>query len=109
MSIEARQDGNIAVVALSGRLDGVTSPQYGAKLRELLESGASCVVVDLAELTYISSAGVGEFVQSAKLLKQAGGRFSLANVPARVRSVFDMCGLGAVFEIYSSVADALAA
>jgi len=109
MAIETRQDGNAAVVVLSGRLDGVTSPQYGAKLRELLEGGAARVVLDLAELTYISSAGVGEFVHSARLLKEAGGRFCLANVQTRVRSVFDMCGLGGVFEIYSSVADALAA
>ena len=57
------------------------------------------MVLDLAELTYISSAGVGEFVHSARLLKETGGRFCLANVPARVRSVFDMCGLGGASDL----------
>ena len=108
MPIQIRKDGATAVVSLSGKLDGVTGPEYQKTMRELIETGSSRVVVDLGELNYISSAGLGELITTAKLLKQKDGQFCVANVHGAVLSVFEICRMGSLLKIYDSVADALA-
>lgn len=109
MAIETKQEGNTAVVTLSGRLDAVTSPEYRTKLQELIDGGATRVVVDFSGLGYMSSAGIGELLVSSNLLKAKQGKMCLANVPKKVVSVFEMCGIKALLEMRPSVEEAVAA
>src|SRR5262245_40052508 len=109
MAIETQRSGNSVIVSLSGRLDGVTSPDYGKTARELLDGGATRIVVDCDKLDYISSVGLGELILTAKLLKERNGQFSVANVRGNVLSVFEMCGIGSMVAIHPTVAAALAA
>ena len=109
MAIKSKQDGNTAVVSVSGRLDAVTAPQYRVAIRELVDGGTTRAVIDFGELHYISSAGLAELLVSANLLKEKEGQFSVANVSPSVLSVFSMCGIEKVVTIHKSVADALAA
>src|SRR3954462_6975299 len=103
------QNGNTTVVSVSGRLDAVTTPQYEKAVRELINRGTANVVVDFAELEYISSAGLGGLILTSKLLKEKNGRLGVANAGGNVLSVFEMCGIRNLLHIYNSVADALAA
>jgi hypothetical protein len=56
MDLEIRTEENAVVVTISGRLDAVTAPDYERRIRELIESGNTCFVVDFEQLEYISSA-----------------------------------------------------
>jgi stage II sporulation protein AA (anti-sigma F factor antagonist) len=109
MAIQTKQEGNTAVVTLSGRLDAVTSPEYRTKLQELIDGGATRVVVDFSALTYMSSAGVGELLVSSNLVRSKQGKMCLANVPKNVVSVFEMCGIKALLDMRPSVEEAVAA
>jgi anti-anti-sigma factor len=109
MEIQIAQHGNAAVVAVIGRLDSVTAAEFHRKMRGLVDSGTARIVVDFGELTYISSAGLGELVRTAKLLQEKDGRFCLANVDAKVLSLIDICGIGSLLQVHSSVPQALAA
>ena len=109
MAIQVKKDGNSAVVSVSGRLDAVTGPEYERTVRELIEGGTNRLVADFDELSYISSAGLGELILTSKLLKEKNGRFCVANVHGNVQSVFEMCGIGKLLQVHQSVADALAA
>ena len=109
MTIQARPEGNAIVVALGGRLDGVTCTEYDSAMRKLIDGGATRLVVDFAQLDYISSAGLGELILTAKLLKEKEGHFCVANVHGNVLSVFEMCGIRNLLQVHGSVADALAA
>lgn len=97
------------MVAVSGRLDAVTAPEFANMIRELIESGTPRVVADLLDLSYISSAGVGQILSTAHIMKKKDGQFGLANVGENVRSVFEMCGIVNLLNIHGSVPDALAA
>ena len=108
MAIQTIRDGSTAVVAVNGRLDAVTAPEYEQTVRKLIENGATRVVVDFDKLDYISSAGLGELILTSKLLQEKNGRLCVANARGNVRSVFDMCGIGKVIGIHGSVAEALA-
>ena len=108
MDLQTKVEGNAIVVSISGRLDAVTAPDYEKSIRELIDGGNICIVVDFEQLDYISSAGLRGLLLMAKLLNAKGGRACLANVKGNVRSVFDMCGFNTLFKMENSVAEALA-
>ncbi|MEE9429916.1 MAG: STAS domain-containing protein [Melioribacteraceae bacterium] len=68
-------------------------------LQEGLDSIKSNCTVDLSELTYISSAGLGEFVKSFTRLEKSGNSIKLVNMNNHIKEVFKYCGLDKVFII----------
>lgn len=109
MDLQTRTENNATIIAISGRLDAVTAPEYEKRIREMIDSGTISFVVDFEQVDYISSAGLRALLLMTKLLNAKDGRVCLANVKGNVRSVFDMCGFCAVFKMENSVAEALAA
>jgi stage II sporulation protein AA (anti-sigma F factor antagonist) len=104
MDVDTRREGNVTVVSLAGKLDAVTSPAFEQQMRGTIEGGNHAIVVDLAQLDYISSAGLRALLVLAKQVKARGGKACLANVSGNVRSVFDMSGFATIFEVVESVA-----
>ncbi len=109
MEFQSRKEGGAVVVALGGRLDAVTAPEYERQVHELVDAGESRIVIDLAELSYISSVGLRGLLLTSRLLKEKSGQLRFANVTGNVRSVFNMSGFATMFPIDESVAAALAA
>lgn len=108
MDLQTRLENNALIVALSGRLDTVTAPEYEKRIREIIAEGNSAFVVDFEQLDYISSAGLRVLLLTAKLLKEKNGKVCFANVNGNVRSVFEMSGFSGLFQMADSLADALA-
>lgn len=109
MEIRIRKEANASVITITQRLDAVTAPEYGKKVSELIEGGDIRLVIDFAELDYISSAGLRELLVTAKLLKAKGGQVRCANVQGSVREVFTISGFNSIFPLDDSVSAALAA
>ncbi len=109
MVIYTRTERNATIVSIAGRLDAVTAPEYEKKVSGLINTGNSCIVVDLEQLDYISSAGLRALLITAKLLKAKDGRVRIANIRGPVREVFTMSGFNTIFPMDDSVADSLAA
>ena len=82
-------------VLLSGRLNAA----YTAKLKEALASFNEDCIVDFSELSYISSAGLGELIQTYSRLEKSGNTIKLINMNDHIREVFKYCGLDKVFII----------
>ncbi len=109
MEIQLLQNDNVLIVAVSGRLDAVTAPNYETKIRSVIDEGHHKLVIDFAGLEYISSAGLRGLLLTAKLLKAQNGQVCLANPDGNVKSVFDMSGFSALFKMADSLDAALAA
>lgn len=109
LDFQTRKEQNAVVVALGGRLDAVTSPDFEKRMRELIDGGNAALVVDFERLDYISSAGLRALLVIAKILATRDGRLRFANVTGGVRSVFDMSGFASMFHVDDSVVAALAA
>lgn len=107
MQLESREEGAATVVTVSGKLDAVTAPVFEKSLRELVDGGAERVVVDLAELDYVSSAGLRALLVMGKLLTARGGRSCIANARGNVLSVFEMSGFATLFRLSASLQAAL--
>lgn len=82
-----------ATLALTGRLDGLSSPELEQQVNALLASGIRTLVFDLASLDYVSSAGLRVFIVAAKKLTAAGGTATFQSLTPNVREVFEFTGL----------------
>lgn len=87
----ANEGGGRRRVRLSGRLDTATAPTFDTRLLPLLgDSAITALVLDLAALEYVSSAGIRSVVRARKALEGRGGTLALLNVQAPVQKVFDI-------------------
>ncbi|HZE19768.1 MAG TPA: STAS domain-containing protein [Candidatus Angelobacter sp.] len=82
-------------VRLAGRLDAAQADRAKATLDMVKQS----LVLDLSELDYVSSAGLGVIVMTFKRLRDSGLDFRLTNMKPRIRSVFVYAGLDRVFRL----------
>ena len=108
MEITETRHANATILALAGRLDGLASPGLEKQIETALAAGSKVLVLDLAKLDYVSSAGLRVFLSAAKKFKTAGGRATFAALPPKIREVFELSGFLSVLDIRADVASALA-
>ncbi len=94
---------NVTLVRLSGYLDGHTFIELEKHLDHLIKGGQKRLVLDLNELGYIASAGVGLFINTQHRLKGEGS-VQLVNPSPGVREIFNILGLDTIFTIHPNVA-----
>ncbi len=91
------------VVALDGRLDSDSAPDFEKRILDFLEEQPKFVVLDLEKLDYISSAGLRVVTRAFKITKEYGGIISMANVQPSIKKVFEIVKLVPVNQIFASV------
>ncbi len=110
MSMEIVKKGeqdNCVLVAVKGRIDAVTAPEFESRLGEWVSENTADLMVDLSELDYISSAGMRSMLGIAKRLKADDRNFVLCSLKDTVREVFDISGFSTIIPIRNSIEEAL--
>ena len=97
------------VVAASGEIDVAAAPELREQLVSLIADGTSQIVVDLEEVDFIDSTGLGVLVGAVRRARGADGDVRLVCTNSRILKVFGVTGLDEVFVIGTSVEDAVAA
>lgn len=87
---------------MTGRLDSLSAAQAQHALEDLVAAGQRTLVVDLAELRYVSSAGLRVFLMAQKLLRKVGGRVIVYQAQEAVRQIFHLSGFLSLFELAAS-------
>lgn len=85
------------VVHVAGELDLFAAPQLRQRLVDIIERGSAHLALDLSEVTFIDSTGLGVLVGALKRARGYGGDLSLRAVPPSVLKVFEITGLTKVF------------
>lgn len=93
-------------VAVGGRLDTHTYSELDRQLAPVLASGTPSVVLDLAQLEYISSAGIRSILLARKSLASRGGKVLVVNPQPQIQKVFDVVKAVPLNEIFTSIAEA---
>ncbi len=96
MEIKTLKDGSVMTVALSGRLDTTTAPDFEKELGEL--EGVSELILDFNELEYISSAGLRVLLSAQKKMKNQG-TMKLTGVCDNILDVFEITGFSDILTI----------
>jgi len=108
MDIETKQLKRVDLLRVSGRIDGSTAPALGEALSKIMDADRHRIVVDLSEVSYISSAGLRVLISALKNCKRWNrGDLRLANLQPAIAEVFEMAGLTPLFRIYPDVAEAV--
>jgi len=98
--------GTVTVIQLAGRLDNATVAEFD---RQFLATKATLVVLDLAALEYVSSAGLRSILSAFKRVKAAGGNLVVAAAQPAVVEVFDVSGFRALIPMHPDRAAAVVA
>lgn len=109
LTIEERNEGDVLVLSLTGSLDGHTFVEMERVMKELVAGGQQVFVIELHDLGYIASAGVGVFINIQQSVSEKGGGLLLVDPSPVVKEVFDILGLQALFQIHGDTQSALAA
>ena len=118
MEIIERRTADIVTLSLCGKLDTTTAKTFEEKILALIESGDRRFIIDLAQLDYVSSAGLRVFALAGKRLDGNGKLVlcgfkktipynTLNRIPDPVREAFDIAGFSTIFSSYGSQDDAI--
>ena len=109
MQIElVEQQEGVTVVAPRGRLDMASAPEFRESVKRLVESGSIHLVVDLHEVSFVDSSGLGAIVGGLKAARNVGGELRIARANQQVLLVLDLTSLNRVLTPYETVEDAAA-
>ena len=108
MKASTRTEGDIVVLSLSGKLMGGPDAESVRQLiRENLEAGKKQMVIDIGDVSWVNSTGLGILIASHVTISNAGGTVKLSRVSKRISQIFMVTKLHTVFETYDSVEEAL--
>ena len=108
MHVEIRKAGDVVIVDLSGKLTGGLGDQIlHDTIDELLAENWKKILLNLSQVSFMDSAGVGELVAGLRTAKRFGAQLKLLNIGERVYSTLDMARLLPTFETYHDEAEAV--
>lgn len=103
-----REVGPITVVDLSGRIAlGEGSALLRKTIRELLEDGNTKIILNLGDINYIDSSGIGELVSGFTAVRSRQGELKLLNLTRKVKDLLQITKLFTVFEVYTEEGEAV--
>jgi anti-sigma B factor antagonist len=93
--------GDVTVVDVSGRITlGEGSSNLHEGIRDMVQKGSRKILLNLAEVSYIDSSGIGELVSGFTSVANAGGHLKLINLTKRVKDLLQITKLYTIFEVY---------
>ncbi len=109
MKIETRTVGDIHVLDCSGKITlGEGTMAIRNTVREVLKNGGKKIVLNLSDVNYIDSSGIGELVSTFTTVTNAGGQLKLLNLTKKIQELLAITKLLTVFSVYQSEQEAIA-
>jgi anti-sigma B factor antagonist len=108
MKIKERMNSDVCVLEISGKVQGGPDDDiFRQTIQRLVEEGKTKVLLDLSDVPWMNSTGVGIIVSGFTTITNAGGQVKLLNVKERVKSILMVTRLLSVFESYYHEEDAI--
>lgn len=94
------------VLVIEGEVDVYTSPQLKQDIIELAEKGIKHLIINLSEVEYLDSTGLGVLIGGLKRLRENNGNMVLVGPGMRISRIFEITGLDKIFDIYATEQEA---
>jgi len=109
MIIQMRSVGDIRILDFSGKITlGEGTMSLRKAVRNVLENGTKNVILNLKEVNYIDSSGLGELMRTYSSVNETGGRLKLLHITRRIRDLLEVAKLASFFDIYDDEKAAIA-
>ncbi|WP_099156468.1 STAS domain-containing protein [Virgibacillus ndiopensis] len=103
LAIEVKEENKKSKVILTGEIDAYTAPQLKDVLLPLTKIEAQIVEVDLEDVNYMDSTGLGIFISALKSSKENNSQLKLINLQDRVYRLFKITGLNEIIDINAAI------
>ena len=108
VNLNTRQVGDVTVVDVAGRITlGEGSSALRDTLKEIVGKGQKNILLNLGDVSYIDSSGIGELVSGFTTVTNAGGKLKLLNLNKRVKDLLQITKLYTVFDVHEDEAHAV--
>jgi anti-sigma B factor antagonist len=107
LQLATRREGDVTIVSAMGEVDVFTAPGLDSELDALVAEGSARLVIDLSEVSFLDSTGLGVLVKVLKHAREAGGWLHLVVTSDRIRKIFEITGLDASIPIFDTAQDAI--
>ena len=108
LNISERQAGDVTVLDLSGKITiGEGSVSLRSAIRRLIEEGKKKILLNLAQVSYVDSSGIGELVSSYTTIGRENGQLKLLNLTQKIQDLLAITKLLTVFDVYEDEQTAL--
>jgi anti-sigma B factor antagonist len=107
LTLSTHEADGTTVVAVGGEIDVYTAPRLRDKFTELVAAGSYDIIVDMQNVEFLDSTGLGVLVAGLNRAREVGGSLSLVCPQERVLKLFRITGLDEVFTVHSTVDEAL--
>jgi len=109
MTIETRTSGPVTILDIHGKITiGEGSAEVRKTVRELLQAGKTDILLNLGDVSYVDSSGIGELVSSFTTVSNQGGQLKLLSLTKKLKELLAITKLLTVFDSYEKEEDALA-
>ena len=109
LDVETGTVGDASLLSLRGEIDVYTAPRLRQAIIDLVEGGATRIVVDMEKVDFLDSTGLGVLVGGLKRVRVKDGSLSIVTTQDKILKIFDITGLNRVFAIHASVDAAVTA
>jgi len=96
-----RSDGSWSVI-VTGRLNGVTAPEFKKRVASMVENGKKKLVIDMSGVVFVDSSGLSALISALKIARESGGWLKLVSLQEQPLSVIKLMLLDRIFEILPS-------
>ena len=107
LQLATRHEGDVTIVSVLGEVDVFTAPGLDGELDALVADGSARLVIDMSEVSFLDSTGLGVLVKVLKHAREAGGWLHLVVTSDRIRKIFEITGLDASIPIFDTAQDAI--
>lgn len=101
--VDTKIEDRIGIVEVHGEIDTYTSPKIREEINDLIEKGCNNLIVDLTDVRYMDSTGLGVLIGALKRVKEKGGCINIATTDFLILRAFKVTGLKRIFGIFDSV------
>jgi anti-sigma B factor antagonist len=106
LDLQTSERGDHAILSLRGEIDVYTAPLLRQAILDLIEQNKLNVVIDMLEVDFLDSTGLGVLVEGLKRVRTRDGSFSIVATQDKILKIFDITGLNKAFPIHASVDEA---
>lgn len=96
---------NVKIVSPSGILDGTQAGAFRQQISDCVDKGSTVVLIDLKDVTFMDSSGLGALVLALKTVRAAGGKLYICSVNEQIKMLFELTSMDRVFEIFKDEAE----
>ena len=107
MEITVREESQVIILDLKGRLDLASGSALKEEIKMLFEKNHNQIHLNMTEVEFINSSGLGSLVSIMKEVRLLKGRFTLSNLASYVQEIFEITQLSNIFELFPTEEEAL--